>query len=98
MADIQVGECPLRQNRKFTSRIKVILVVQSQAEKYSAFHANEISGRIVDIPRPKEGRFAIVTNVGRGMRWTRSCTRRMQRSRTAKSWRPDIPTLMSSWR
>ena len=50
------------------------------------------------IPRPQEGRFAIVTDVGCGMRWTRWRTRRMRRSRTAKSCGPGIPTLMSSLR
>jgi hypothetical protein len=37
-------------------------------------------------------------NVGRKMRWTRQRTRRMRLSRTAKSWRPDTPTLVSSRR
>src|ERR1700722_4943863 len=46
------------------------------------------------IPHPSEGRFAIVTDVGRGMRWTRRVTRRMtlrgRRSRvvlTPRRWR-----------
>ena len=47
---------------------------------------------------PKEGRFAVVTNVGRGMRWTAWCDRRSRARRTAKSCGPDISTLMSSWR
>jgi len=50
------------------------------------------------VPRPQEGRFAIVTDVGCGMRWTRWRTRRMRRSRTAKSCGPGIPTLMPSFR
>ena len=56
---------------------------------------------------PPEGRFAIVTDVGRGMRWTRGCRRRTaplpgqafwrrRVARTAKSCGPDIPTLISS--
>src|ERR1700733_7423808 len=56
---------------------------------------------------PREGRFAIVTDVGRGMRWTRRCRRRTaplpgeafwrrRVARTAKSCGPDIPTLISS--
>ena len=50
----------------------------------------------------QEGRFAVVTNVGRGMRWTcRSCSalfarRRTIRMRTAKPCGPGIPTLMLS--
>ena len=52
----------------------------------------------------QEGRFAVVTNVGRGMRWTcRSCSalfarRRTTRMRTAKPCGPGIPTLMLSLR
>jgi hypothetical protein len=53
---------------------------------------------IQPVPHSSEGRFAIVTNVERGMRWTywnRSAlfTRPM---RTAKSRGPGIPTLMLS--
>ena len=45
-----------------------------------------------------EGRFAIVTNVGCGMRWTRPRVRRSSRSRTEKSCGPGAPTLaLSSW-
>ena len=48
-----------------------------------------------------EGRFAIVTNVGRGMRWTQSIEARSSRGRaislrTAKSYGPGAPTLASS--
>ena len=51
----------------------------------------------------KEGRFAIVTNVGSGMRWTQSIEARSSRGRaislrTAKSYGPGAPTLASSWR
>jgi hypothetical protein len=41
----------------------------------------------------EEGRFAIVTNVGNGMRWTRPRVRRSSRSRTEKSCGPGAPTL-----
>jgi hypothetical protein len=50
-------------------------------------------------PRPvpdPEGRFAIVTNVGRGMRWTWRSRRRTWLTRTAKSCGPDAPMLASS--
>ena len=50
------------------------------------------------IPHSQEGRFAIVTNVGSGMRWTRRVSRRMTMSRTAKSYGPGAPTLASTWR
>jgi hypothetical protein len=39
----------------------------------------------------EEGRFAIVTNVGGGMRWTRPRVRRSSRSRMAKSCGPGAP-------
>jgi hypothetical protein len=48
--------------------------------------------------RLEEGRFAIVTNVGSGMRWTRPCVRRTRRSRTVKACGPDAPTLAPSFR
>jgi len=45
-----------------------------------------------------KGRFAIVTNVGSGMRWTRQCRKTSDTTRTAKSCGPDAPTLASrSW-
>jgi hypothetical protein len=44
----------------------------------------------------EEGRFAIVTNVGSGMRWTRPHVRRTSRSRTAKACGPGAPTLALS--
>src|SRR5262249_35868054 len=46
---------------------------------------------------PQEGRFAIVTSVGSGMRWTRYRSRRMLVSRTAKSCGPGLPTLRLSF-
>jgi hypothetical protein len=55
-------------------------------------------------PVPQEGRIAIVTDVGCGMRWTRRRQARevragrKRRTRTAKSCGPDTPTLVSSWR
>jgi hypothetical protein len=41
----------------------------------------------------EEGRLAIVTDAGCGMRWTRCVMRRMTRSRTAKSCGSGAPTL-----
>src|SRR5216683_4941671 len=60
----------LRQKSNFSSRFNPILPVQSCREKYSDFVFSEIG---VPCSRPaldQEGRFAIVTNVERGMRWT----------------------------
>jgi hypothetical protein len=44
--------------------------VQPSSQKYSASRLTQISRISLIVPRPFEGRFAIVTNVGYGMRWT----------------------------
>jgi len=44
----------------------------------------------------EEGRFAIVRNVGSGMRWTRPHVRRTSRSRTAKACGPGVQQFFSS--
>src|ERR1700722_20873712 len=44
--------------------------VQPSSEKYFAFRFGRNSNRASAVPHPSEGRFAIVTDVGRGMRWT----------------------------
>src|SRR3954453_2126734 len=62
---------PLRVGAKFSCGIKVIWVVQSFPEKYSASRKAQINSRTPAIPSHTEGRFAIVTDVGHGMRWTR---------------------------
>jgi hypothetical protein len=48
-------------------------------------------------PALDKGRFAIVTNVGCGMRWTLRLQRRTEPKRTAKSCGPGAPTLASSF-
>jgi len=48
------------------------------------------------VPPPSEGRFAIVTDVGGGMRWTLWRARRARSKRTAKPCGPGAPTLASS--
>ena len=48
------------------------------------------------VPLPLEGRLAIVTDVGSGMRWACWRARRAWPVRTAKSCGPDPPTLGSS--
>jgi hypothetical protein len=45
--------------------------VQPCLQKYPSFHLTQITGLCRAIPFPIEGRFAIVTDVGFGMRWTR---------------------------
>jgi hypothetical protein len=56
---------PLRQNTNFLSRINVIWVVQSHLQKYIGFRQTQISSKTPAIPSHSEGRFAIVTDVGR---------------------------------
>jgi hypothetical protein len=43
-----------------------------EAKNFSLFHQVETAIERRDPVPDKEGRFAIVTNVGRGMRWTRA--------------------------
>jgi hypothetical protein len=110
LADVVRREAPRhtknhpRQKTNFSSPFNPIPPVQSCHKKYPAFVFPEIG---VPFPRPaldQEGRFAIVMNVERGMRWThRSCStllagRRTTLVRTAKPCGPGIPTLMPSLR
>jgi hypothetical protein len=52
------------------------------------------------VPPPHEGRFAVVTDVGSGMRWTRVIWAQLRKTtrapRTVKSCGPGLPTLRSS--
>jgi hypothetical protein len=47
--------------------------VQPSREKYSASRSPQINPTTSAIPRPQEGRIAIVTDVGCGERWPRQC-------------------------
>jgi hypothetical protein len=47
-----------------------MLPVQSSPQKYFASRFTQIKSISAAVLRSQEGRFAIVTNVGRGMRWT----------------------------
>ncbi len=60
----------VRQNAIFYNGFKVICPVQSRLQKDFGFHLGQITGLSLAIPCPSEGRFAIVTDVGRGERWT----------------------------
>jgi len=93
---LSTRENRVRQKANFASRFNAILPVQSCREKYSDFVFSEIN---VNCSRPaldQEGRFAIVTNVERGMRWTHMAERnpcgRTVFVRTAKSCGPGAPT------
>jgi hypothetical protein len=54
-----------RANRQIT--------VQPLLQKYFGSLFTQITSSSLAIPHPQEGRIAIVTDVGRGMRWTRQC-------------------------
>ena len=56
---------PLRGNCDLISHFKMIWVVQSLAQKYSAFLCTQISGYFRAVPSRQEGRIAIVTNARR---------------------------------
>jgi hypothetical protein len=60
----------VRQNRNFMRYFSVIWVVQSYQQKYSACAVGQINATDSRVLCSQEGRFAIVTNVECGMRWT----------------------------
>ncbi len=62
----------LRQNAILLKRIKVIWGVQSRLQKYFYSHLTQITCLSSAIPAHTKGRFAIVTDVGQGMRWTQA--------------------------
>jgi hypothetical protein len=88
----------LHVKTKLLSRINPVIPVQSLLQKYAGFPNTQISAIAFPSPPNKEGRFAIVTNVGRGMRWTRVAPGRKRCSRTEKARGPDTLTPVSSWR
>lgn len=62
---------PFHVKTNLLNGINVIWVVQSLLQKYSAFPKTQISDMSLAVPAHPKGAFAIVTNAGRGMRWTR---------------------------
>jgi hypothetical protein len=57
--------------KKISCGINAILPVQSHLQKYFCSRLTQIKSISLAIPSRTEGRFAIVTDVGCGMRWTR---------------------------
>jgi hypothetical protein len=73
--------------------------VQPPSQKYSGSLLRQITCISFPIPAHTEGRFAIVTNVGCGMRWTRmALLTRAHYPRTAKSCGPYVQHYFSSAR
>jgi hypothetical protein len=89
----------LRATTNLSSQINLIPPVQPLLQKYFSSRTGRSSNRGIAVPHPSEGRFAIVTDVGWGMRWTwsRQATNDVD-SRTAKSCGSDSSTLESNRR
>src|SRR6266852_2104644 len=66
--------------RKIAFGINVIWAVQSRLQRYFRSRLTQITSRTSDVSFPLEGRFAIVTDVGNGMRWTQAAL--LTRART----------------
>ena len=85
----------LREKSDLLKQFKLMLAVQSPLQKYSRFLLTQITCISFAIPAHTKGRFAIVTNVGQGMRWTRvarltsalHCGRRSRVVLTPRRWR-----------
>jgi len=61
----------LREKSDLLKQFKLMLAVQSPLRKYFRFLLTQITCISFAIPAHTKGRFAIVTDVGLGMRWTR---------------------------
>ena len=59
----------MRAKRNLSNGINLIWAFQSQLQKHFRSSPKQITS-LVAPSRPTEGRFAIVTDVGHGMRWT----------------------------
>jgi hypothetical protein len=66
----QSGQNPVRVKTISSSNFKVILAVQSRTKKFFAFSSGQITGYF-DASRLDKRGVRVVTDVGRGMRWTR---------------------------
>ena len=81
----------------FFSRINAIRPITSFFQKF-LFTEAQITSIIPPVPAYLRGAFAIVTDAGRGMRWTQGVPKRGRFLADAKSRGPDTLTLVSSWR
>src|SRR5258708_26747494 len=90
---IRVSEKP-----NLLKRIKVIWVVQSCLQKYSASHLTQITSRTPAVPLLTRGVSRSSRTLGRDAVDVSGATDESADLRTAKSCGPDAPTLASSWR
>jgi hypothetical protein len=75
----------VREKSNFVNRFKRIWVVSPSRAKISLSENRKLC-IVPAVPFPQEGRFAVVTDVGSGMRWTlRLCVDVRSLKRTAKS-------------
>jgi hypothetical protein len=82
----------MRQTGNFVRLFKLIWVVQSSRVKYCACAVGQIRSTCLRVPHSKRGALRIVTNVGRGMRWTRGCRTTngvLADGEAVWFWRPD---------
>ncbi len=75
-ARLPEGLAVLRAGGELSNKISLIWVVQSPSQKYSHSLLTQLTCISFAIPAHAEGRFAIVTDVGQGMRWTQVARRK----------------------
>jgi hypothetical protein len=102
------GRIRLRRKTLFASRFNPFTPVQPLFEKYFTFVFPEIDIRCRRPALDQEGRFAIVTNVGCGMRWACRCCSVIFRAdeqhdaygEIVWSWHPDADAKFATtlWR
>jgi hypothetical protein len=80
------------------NRINPIWPVQPHLQKYSRSRFTQITSISFAVPSQTEGRFAIVTDVGRDAVDAGGALTNVPALRTAKSCGSDAPMLASSWR
>jgi hypothetical protein len=81
----------VRVKSNFVSRFKLIRIV-SWPRANILLSENQKMCILPTVPLPQEGRFAVVTDVGSGMRWTRQCRKTSDTGADGEgvwSWRPD---------
>ena len=71
MAGTGPAKTEMRAHPNFLNAINVIWGVQSRLKKHFRSRFTQINSIPHAIPSRTEGRIAIVTDVGHGMRWTR---------------------------
>ena len=74
--DTRDAQTRLHQKSNFANPINAESTVHPSLQKYFAVPVGQIIFMNSPVSRPQEGRIAIVTDVGRGMRWTRQYRRR----------------------